>query len=81
VSIDGYVLHDAICNIFASFKQNEVDVISGWNGNDGYLSGPPKKSVEDFKKQITQKYGTDAQTLLKFYLASTDSEAMHHNLK
>ncbi len=74
VVIDGYVLPQTIAQIFAAGKQNDVDLLTGWNEDDGVIFGKPK-SADDFKKQIQQQYGADAATLLQLYPATTDEEA------
>ncbi|HKG69884.1 MAG TPA: carboxylesterase family protein [Segetibacter sp.] len=79
-NIDGYVIPDAIANIFASGKQNNVTLLTGWNEDEGLLSGPIK-SAADFRKQAKEQYGADAATFLKFYPASTDAEAATSQLK
>jgi para-nitrobenzyl esterase len=73
-NIDGYVIPDAIANIFAAGKQNNVSLLTGWNENEGLSSGPVKNAA-DFRKQAQEQYGADAATFLKFYPASTDEEA------
>jgi para-nitrobenzyl esterase len=80
VIIDGYVLPDLVANIFSAGKQNDVDVITGWNGDDGFL--PEKmKNAEEFKSEAQKKYGNDAGLFLKFYPANTDSDAAASQLK
>ena len=78
--IDGYVLPDAIPNIFIAGKQNNVGLLTGWNEDEGLIFGPVK-SAEDFRKEAVQQYGTDAQNFLGFYPASNDSEAAASQLK
>lgn len=72
--IDGYVLPDAIVNIFMQGKENKVVLMTGWNQDEGLMFGPIKKA-EDFKKDMEKMYGADAQTLLQYYPAATDEEA------
>jgi para-nitrobenzyl esterase len=79
-NIDGYFIPDAIANIFASGKQNNVTLLTSWNENEGLLSGPTK-SAADFRKQAEEQYGADAPTFLQFYPASTDEEAAASQLK
>lgn len=74
VIIDGYVLPQSISDIFLAGKQNDVELLTGWNEDDGVQFGKPKTS-EEFKKQVKQQYGNDAETLLKLYPANTDEEA------
>ncbi len=78
--IDGYVLPAAIAGIFASAKQNEVTLLTGWNEDEGMLFGP-LKSADDFRKQAEQQYGADAKTFLQFYPSSNDAEAAVSQLK
>ena len=72
--IDGYVLPDAIVNIFEQKKENKIHLLTGWNQDEGLMFGPLKKA-DDFKKDMNTNYGADAEELLKFYPANTDEEA------
>jgi len=72
--VDGYVLPQPIGEIFASNKENNVALLTGWNENEGLVFGPIKKA-EDFKKQAAAQYGNDATLFLKYYPATDDSVA------
>jgi para-nitrobenzyl esterase len=72
--VDGYVLPQSIGEIFASNKENNVALLTGWNENEGLVFGSIKKA-DDFKKQMEQQYGSDAQTALQYYPANNDSTA------
>ncbi len=72
--VDGYVLPEPIGEIFASNKENNVSLLTGWNENEGLMFGQVKKA-DDFKKQMEQQYGNDAQTALQYYPATNDSIA------
>ena len=61
-------------NIFAASKQNDVPVLTGWNGDDGFLFGTPKTAAE-WQKQAEQQYGNNAALFLKFYPANNDAQA------
>lgn len=78
--IDGYVLPDAIINIFAQGKENKVALLTGWNEDEGLLFGPVKKA-ETFQKDATGTYDAEAQTFLQFYPSGSDSEAAVSQLK
>jgi para-nitrobenzyl esterase len=78
--IDGYVLPDAIVNIFKDGKENKVDLLTGWNEDEGLIFGPIK-NAEDFKKQLQENYGAAAPALLQFYPATSDSEAATSQLR
>jgi para-nitrobenzyl esterase len=77
--IDGYVLPDAIVNIFNQQKENKISLLTGWNEDEGLMFGPVKKA-EDFKKDAEKNYGSDAQTFLQYYPANTDDEAAKSQL-
>ncbi len=74
VIIDGYVLPQSIAGIFASNKENDVALLTGWNENEGLMFGAVKKA-DEFQKQLTGQYGNDAQTALQYYPATNDSIA------
>jgi len=72
--VDGYVLPQTIAEIFAGGKENDVDLLTGWNEDDGVIFGKPQ-TAEQFKAQYQKQYGSDAATFLQYYPASTDGEA------
>ncbi len=72
--IDGYVLPDAVFNIFAAGKENKISLLTGWNEDEGLLFGPIE-NAEDFSTEIRAKYGVNAGNLLRYYPAQTDSQA------
>lgn len=77
--VDGYVLPEPIAKIFASQKDNKITLMTGWNEDEGLMFGPVKKAP-DYIKEINQTYGSDAQTVLKYYPAGTDEEAAQSQL-
>jgi para-nitrobenzyl esterase len=72
--IDGYVLPQTIAEIFALNKENNIILLTGWNENEGLVFGPIKKA-DEFKKQVSDQLGNDAETFLKYYPATNDSVA------
>jgi len=72
--IDGYVLPDNIAAIFSGGKENKVALLTGWNEDEGLMSGP-LKSAADFRQQAKQQYGADAKAFLQYYPAANDPEA------
>ncbi len=78
--VDGYVLPATIAAIFAANKENKVALLTGWNEDEGLIFGP-LKNAEEFKQQATTDYGTEANTFLQFYPASTDAEAAETQIK
>jgi len=74
VIIDGYVLPQSVAQLFSSGRQNDVDLLTGWNEDDDVRFGAPPTAV-DFRKKAEQKFGPDAPTFLKLYPAATNEEA------
>ncbi|MBI1177353.1 carboxylesterase family protein [bacterium] len=72
--IDGYVLPEQVADIFAAGKQNKVDLLTGWNQDEGLMFGPIRKA-EEFKEQMKQRYGDNAEKMLAFYPATDDELA------
>jgi len=72
--IDGYVLPASIAQLVADRKQNPVSLLTGWNEDEGLAFGPLKNAA-DYTAQVNQRYGTQAETLLRYYPASNDAEA------
>jgi para-nitrobenzyl esterase len=78
--VDGYVLPDAVFNIFAAGKENKISLLTGWNEDEGFVS-EPMMSAADFSKDIHTKYGVNAGGLLQYYPARTDSQAAVSQLR
>jgi para-nitrobenzyl esterase len=77
--IDGYVLPEAVSEIFAKGKENHVPVLTGWNADEAFVAG--FKSKEAFQQQAKEQYGADAARFLKYFPANTDEEAMRSQIK
>jgi para-nitrobenzyl esterase len=77
--IDGYVLPDQVADIFSAVKQNQADLLTGWNEQEDLLFGPTR-SAEQYKRQIKEQYGEKAAMFLSFYPASDDEEATRSQL-
>jgi len=78
--IDGYVLPEHIADIFRTGKANKVDLLTGWNIDEGLMFGPPKTAGE-FRKDLTDLFGSDSTEALGHYMASTDGEALLSQLE
>ena len=74
VIIDGYVLPQSIAEIFAAGKQNKVTLLTGWNEDEGLLMGQLQNAA-DYRKQVQERYGADAEAFLRLYPATNDSIA------
>ncbi|MEO8414487.1 MAG: carboxylesterase family protein [Ginsengibacter sp.] len=74
VIIDGYILPQSIAQLFAAGRQNDVDLLTGWNEDDGVVFGKPA-TAEAFKKQVDGQYGADAEILRQLYPEATNEAA------
>jgi para-nitrobenzyl esterase len=72
--VDGYLLPVSIADIFLEKKENIVELLTGWNQDEGFVFGPAKNAA-DYKQDITKQYGADAEAVLKYYPADNDSVA------
>jgi para-nitrobenzyl esterase len=72
--VDGYVLPEAVADIFKEGKENNVGLLTGWNQDEGFLAGPAKTAA-DFQQEAKERYGAAAASFLTFYPANNDSEA------
>jgi para-nitrobenzyl esterase len=73
LTIDDVILPH-VYETFASGKQNDVPLISGWNADDGVLFGPPANSVK-YKEMIKAMYGEKADNYLQVFPGNSDDEA------
>ncbi|NBC03460.1 MAG: carboxylesterase family protein [Bacteroidetes bacterium] len=70
--IDGYVIPDQIYALFEEGNYNEVPLLTGWNEDEGFSFGPPPKA-EEFRKNIQNQYGENADDVLELFPGETDS--------
>ncbi|PYP76909.1 MAG: hypothetical protein DMD35_16990 [Gemmatimonadetes bacterium] len=74
--IDGRFLVENPAETFAAGRQNDVPTITGLNADEGSASpNYGRATAEQFKQQLTQRYGERAARILAAYPASTDAEA------
>ena len=77
-NIDGAVLPADVPSIYAAGKQAHVPLLAGWNADEvraGIVLGKPV-TVASYTADVKQRYGDQAEALLKLYPASTDAEAL-----
>jgi para-nitrobenzyl esterase len=72
--VDGYVLPASVAELFAQGKSNPVALLTGWNEDEGLLDGPLQPAAA-FREQLQQRYGTQAETLLRYFPAHDEAEA------
>ena len=70
---DGYVLPASIFDIYTNGKQNDVNLMLGWNEDDKIM-GKPMNAV-DYKAQISKRFGESSNAILNFYPGGNDQEA------
>jgi para-nitrobenzyl esterase len=73
--VDGYFLTQDPLRVVAEGKENDVPIITGIQENDYLLQYPKFLNAVDFRKTVTDQYGTATDAFLKLYPAGTDAEA------
>ena len=76
--VDGWVLPQDVATIFAQGKQNDVPLIVGYNADEGTTLAPQGANMKAFMfvGGVHQRYGPQADALLKIYPAASDEEAV-----
>jgi para-nitrobenzyl esterase len=76
--VDGWVLPQDIATIFAQGKQNDVPLIVGYNADEGTALAPQGANMKAFMfiGGVHQRYGSQADALLKIYPAGSDEQAV-----
>lgn len=76
--VDGYVLPQDIASTFSQGKQNDVPLIVGYNADEGTTLAPQGANMKAlvFTMGVHQRYGAQADQMLKLYPAATDEEAV-----
>ncbi len=73
-TLDGYVLPLNLMEHFKRGLQNQTPVLTGWVTGDGSFLGNVEMTVDDYKKEVEAKYGSNAKAYLKIFPASTTAE-------
>ncbi len=75
LTIDSVII-PPVSETFASGKQNDVPLISGWNADDGVSFGPLANAGQ-FRAEVEKRYGDQAKKYLQLFPATTNEEAYH----
>jgi para-nitrobenzyl esterase len=76
--VDGWVVPQDIATIFAQGKQNDVPLIVGYNADEGTTLAPQAANLKAmmFTAGVYQRYGSQADAMLKIYPAASDEQAV-----
>jgi para-nitrobenzyl esterase len=76
--VDGWVLPQGVAATFAQGKQNDVPLIVGYNADEGTTLAPQGVNMKAlmFIGGVHQRYGSQADALLKIYPAASDEQAV-----
>jgi para-nitrobenzyl esterase len=76
--VDGWVLPQDIATIFAQGKQNDVPIMVGYNSDEGTTLAPQAANLKAmmFTAGVHQRYGSQAEQMLKIYPAESDEQAV-----
>ncbi len=73
--VDGYVMPAPAGEIFAQGKQNDVPTLTGCNRDEGGAVPHPDITLEAYRKQANQRYGSLASEFLQLYPATSATQA------
>jgi para-nitrobenzyl esterase len=74
--VDGWFLPESVGEVFARGEQSDVPTLTGWDLDEGSFNpNYGRMTAEDFRKQVRQECGAQADALLALYPASTQAEA------
>jgi para-nitrobenzyl esterase len=76
-NIDGYFLPQSPERIFAAGKQNDVQLLAGWNADEGdweSIFEGEKATAENFAEKVHDLYGPDTDAILKLYPSGSEAE-------
>lgn len=72
--IDGYVIPDQIYTLFDEGNYTDVPLLTGWNEDEGFSFGQPP-TADQFRQNIQNQFGENADEILELFPAETDSAA------
>ena len=77
-TVDGWVVPQEIATVFAQGKQNDVPLIVGYNADEGTTLAPQAANLKAafFTAGVYQRYGAQADQMLKIYPAANDEQAV-----
>jgi para-nitrobenzyl esterase len=64
--IDGYILPINVYDIFDAHRQNDVPLLTGWNGDEGFSFGKDP-SPDEYKANAEKQYGDLSAEFLKIF--------------
>jgi para-nitrobenzyl esterase len=73
-NIDGWILPQSPRALSGQGVDSDVPVITGYQANDGMLSGPPIHTPSDFAAMAHRFYGGMAEEFLRLYPAQKEDE-------
>ncbi|MBD1393662.1 carboxylesterase/lipase family protein [Mucilaginibacter glaciei] len=77
--IDGLFLPEVPADIFASNKENQVPLLTGWNEDDAFIG--TVKNAADYTAGINKRFGDKAPQVLKLYPGATDADAERSQIR
>lgn len=73
--VDGYVLPEAVSEIFAENKQIDVPLLTGYNEDD--IVFPASRTFGPYKAYVQKEFGKDSTRIFEFYPPTTVDGADH----
>ena len=80
--IDGYLIPEDLSLTFAAGKQNEVDILTGSNADEGtFFGNPAAQTMAVFGATVERRFGELKAEFAKLYPMTTDAESTAAYLK
>jgi para-nitrobenzyl esterase len=75
--VDGWMLPESVYDIFEHGKQNDVPLIAGSNADEAtsLAPWPENRTLQAFRKDMQQRFGSLADEFFKIYPADTEAQA------
>lgn len=82
-SIDGHVLERPPAETYAAGEQLDVPTLVGSNADEASLAlaSPPDTDVEDYRAEVRETYGDDADRFLELYPGDTPEQVLESRLQ
>lgn len=76
VTLDGYIIPDDVHDAYAAGKAHPIDLLIGYTAMEGVGLGiAPPASVAAYRKEVAERYGPFASSVLREYPAGDDEAA------
>ena len=73
--VDGHFLPQAPSEVFAAGRQNDADLIAGWNKDEGFNFDLMRDAKEPYEAIVRERFGARADAILALYPAAAAEQS------